>query len=382
MKFFYLDLHPPIMQASGRSYTRKAVNRWGTPRCFMEEDLYTARYGFFESDAIERKLFGPIDARGERAIDFFTDYEIRDGVHDAIHDLAAYMDAQVLRTPKGLDRIALLTRSRRQNGRLIMMQSLRQMHLTMWFECVWEVLTCDASRLPLLLTDTPVAFYNRASFPGALESKSPNEPPLGWVGTQTLFPLRRDRLLVLTHTAWARDPSYDARKDRPNARAFEQTMFNLQSIITGRSLSEIDVAKVNFILKTRARRFIAACREDDLYPERKLPSTHWSKIGAGEFLMPDPRDLSFTTGIAVGFKDRRSFFMDEYGRRHDAANVERQREREWRALQRRKAEYDARLGPKENPHWLRRMGHREKATESGEDVSDWLESKTGARPPE
>jgi len=60
-------------------------------------------------------------------------------------------------------------------------------------------------------------------------------------------------------------------------------------IQTGRQLNEVEVNQINFILKRRAERYIAAAKEQWLHPEDEIPSTHWRKLDDRYLLMPDPR---------------------------------------------------------------------------------------------
>jgi hypothetical protein len=358
-KFFFLNLRPTTMVSpSGHRYRQRALHRWGPPTCFYEDDLYTTRFGTVENDDIEKHLFGRIDGRGKEWIDHFCDYRVTANSNTALRSLIAFMDAQVLRTPRGLARIERAIGLRDHNATLLTMQRIRQIHTTMWAECVWEIIDCGDVRLDLIISDNPVTFYNRGLFPGARECAYPLEPDLALLGTQTLFPLRRDKLLVLTHTQFARDPSYNPKKERLNARVFGQTMFSLADIISGsRVLSREDVLKVNYIIKSRANRYIAASTEEGLYPERELATTHWSKLGDKEFLLPDPRDLEFSTGVIAGYDDGRpAWAMDEYGRplgNSDKAMEDKHRQREWAALRRRQLAWEKKYGPRHDapPHF-------------------------------
>src|SRR5271154_5740254 len=70
-KFFYLDLKPEIFRdAKGVRRTKTALRRWGPPLCFQETDLYTTRFGNWESTDIEKMFFGEIDDAGHRAVDY------------------------------------------------------------------------------------------------------------------------------------------------------------------------------------------------------------------------------------------------------------------------------------------------------------------------
>jgi hypothetical protein len=62
---------------------------------------------------------------------------------------------------------------------------------------------------------------------------------------------------------------------RANPQLFRSAMFYFPGIQTGRELVEIEVNQINFIIKKRAYRFVAAVEEEWLYPERHIPSDHW-----------------------------------------------------------------------------------------------------------
>jgi hypothetical protein len=52
-------------------------------------------------------------------------------------------------------------------------------------------------------------------------------------------------------------------------------------------MREDEVLQINYITKRRAYRYIAAAREEWLYPERFISSDHWKKLGGGYLLMPE-----------------------------------------------------------------------------------------------
>jgi hypothetical protein len=360
-KYFFLKLQPKVTKLpDGRSWTETARNQWGPPRCFYEDDLYTTRFGGALNDDIEKQLFGRIDGDGKAAIEHFADYRFDSQAERALHQLMDYMDAQVLRTPRGIARIRQMTKSSDHNLALMAMQQIRQVHQTMWLECVWEVVDCSGSGVDLLVSDNPVTFYNRAIFPGARQCAYPLEPDLSLVGTQTLFPLQKSKLLVLTHLQFARDPSYNPKVARINPRYFASTFFDLRSVITeSRKLDAEAVLKVNHIIKSRAHQFVAASTKEGLFPEKQLRTTHWSKLGEDEFLLPDPREIEFSTAILVGYGDGRpGWGQDEYGRPPSRNDMEDpSRGREWRALHRRREEWDKRYGALDHaPTHLRGFG--------------------------
>lgn len=298
----------------------------------MQDDLYTIKLGQWTSDAIERGFFGPIDHDGRGAVDFFIDYSYRDGAHEACQALADYMNAQRFRTPRGLDWLMMKIRTANQNIGLEAMRRLFRLNATMWFEGVWEIVRADKSPTKFLLTDNPVTFYNPKAFPLSPGCRYPDDVGLGHVGTRTLFPLSRDRLLVITHLQLVRDPWLNPLKPRVNARAFQAPRpLDLRAVQTRRELEEDEVTRINVILKKRATRFVAASGKDSLYPEDKTSTDHWSKLDDDWFLLPNPYKVPFTTGFSIGWNDGRSWASDEHGRTPDHPEYEdgKLRDREW-----------------------------------------------------
>jgi len=69
----------------------------------------------------------------------------------------------------------------------------------------------------------------------------------------------------------------------------------------------------------------------------------WNKLGSKYFLMPDPRKVSFTTGVFLGGKKGSTWKQDEYGRipnDHDKT-VKKNRDKEWRTFQAYKDSWNA-----------------------------------------
>jgi hypothetical protein len=92
-------------------------------------------------------------------------------------------------------------------------------------------------------------------------------------------------------------------------------MFYYPAIQIGRELSEVEVNQINFIIKKRAYRYIAAAEEEWLYPERHIPSEHWRKLDDRYLVMPDPRSVTVSEEIIVGYDHRPADIFDSYGRR-------------------------------------------------------------------
>jgi hypothetical protein len=332
-QFYYLDLSPEAMVSEGGArYQRRALLRWGPKRCFYQHDLYTVKLGNWATDEIEKRFFGPIDWRGQKAVEFFADYDsYRDGVHDSFNHLMSYMDAQRFRTPRGLDRLRASTDVRNHNLTLLAMQRAFQFHITMWTEGVWEIVRARQSPTKFIVTDEPVTFFNAKAFPGSRDCSYPSDVGLGEIGTRTLFPLGMDACLMITHVQLVRDPWANPRRSRVNARAYQQTMASLLDIQFGRELEEDEVIRINLILKRRATRYIAAAEEEWLSPESKASATLWSKLDDDWFLLPHLYKVPFSGGITIGYKGGGAWAMDEYGRRpfNPEYQDKRLHDREW-----------------------------------------------------
>lgn len=351
--FFYLDLRPDkIKSANGTIYERNSILKWGPSRCFYHDDLYTISFGNWSSDQIEKLFFGPIDSNGQKAAKFFSDYSFREGVHDAFNALIPYMDAQRLRTPRGLDWLKKTIDLNNHSLVLIALRKIFQIHATMWTEGIWEIVSADESETKFLLTDNPVTFYNSSAFPGSQNCLYPNDVDLSALGTRTIFPLDLNRCLIISHIQYLRNPWANPSKSRTNARAYSPTMINLLDIQARRQLEEQEVLKINYIMKQRATRYIAASEHDWLYPENKIRKTLWSKLDEDWFLFPHLYKVPFSGGIAVGYRDGTSWAMDEYGRarNHPDYQDKQLHNLEWKMHLKAKIEWALKRKGKSNAH--------------------------------
>jgi Protein of unknown function (DUF4238) len=321
-KFWYLDLVPDqVRDPRGILRKKTDLHRWGAVSCFKETDLYTVKYGRYESTGIERFFFGKVDEEGRKAVEFFARYQsFGDFQGDMnpesfLRSLLNYMSIQKFRTPKGLRYLASIAHATDKNRLLTEMQRLQNLHCAIWTECVWALVSADETQTKLILSDHPVTVYNREVFPDGVYARQHTDADFRTTGTHTYFPLSPTRVLILTNLSWARNPYGNARKVRPNPRLFRTTMFNFTAIQTSRQLEEIEVKQINYITKRRALRYVAAAQADWLYPERDLPTTHWRKLDDRYLFMPDPRELHLGGEIMIGYEDGRSAAFDEYGRR-------------------------------------------------------------------
>jgi hypothetical protein len=207
-RFFYLDLDPETrISPGGEKYYRRALLRWGPDRCFYADDLYTVQLGQWATDAVERAFFGPIGAHGRTAVEFITNYSMRDGAHEAFKSMMYFLSAQRFRTRRGLDYLSHVTNVRDQSVVLAFMARLFQANNTMWTEGVWEVARARQSRTKFIITDEPVTFYNPKVFPRSPAIPYPLDADLSEIGTRTLFPLSMDACLIISHLQLVRDPA-------------------------------------------------------------------------------------------------------------------------------------------------------------------------------
>jgi hypothetical protein len=126
--------------------------------------------------------------------------------------------------------------------------------------------------------------------------------------------LSLDKILILTNLSWVRNPYQSEISLRPNPYPLRSTIFKINDIQTLRHLNEQEVREINFIIKSRALKYISAAKEDWLYPEKYITKSNWYIYGNGYLLMPDPRPISLGGEIFWGNHDGVGGAMDEYGR--------------------------------------------------------------------
>lgn len=312
-KFYYLDKTPDTIVNKGHRYQRTDVLRWGPDRCFYQRDLYTARFGAAVSTEIEEAFFGPMDAAGLKAVEYFATFRHPSVEHRLFNHFLSYLSLQKLRTPKGLTVLADMVHSNDQNELLFRLQELHQMYCALWTECAWQIVDASQSPTKFIVSDHPVTAYNQACFPASKWCLEHRDPAIWWSGTHTLFPLSLDKLLILTNLSWVRNPYGNPMHARPNPELFRPAMLDVRAIQTERHLDEREVRVINHIIKQRALRYVAAAEKEWLYPERQIGQVRWDKLTERYFLMPDPRSMVFSTQIVVGYKSGPAQAYDEYG---------------------------------------------------------------------
>lgn len=311
-RLFHLNLDPDCNTLpDGRQVPRTALHQWGTKNCFVEYDLYTTHFGSIANDDIEKHLFGAIDDQGAKAVRAFAHGDPVE-VHESFKDFFEYMAAQKLRTPKGLDWIRSCYAQLDQINLMVEMQALRMMRCTMWAEGVREVVSAADSDVKFIVTDHPVTVYNPQIAPTAPDCAYPMDPMVASLGTQTVFALDANTCLIITHLEYAEEPDrQDLKRLRTNSRHLGMGMMRTDAFIRDRRLSRDEVITINHLLKSRAKRSIAAAHKDWLYPERYF-SGSWAQIA--HVLLPKDDLWLFGGEIYAGYKDGRSGYWDEHGR--------------------------------------------------------------------
>ncbi|MGA7809885.1 hypothetical protein, partial [Bradyrhizobium sp.] len=109
-----------------------------------------------------------------------------------------------------------------------------------------------------------------------------------------------------------------------------------------------EVLQINLITKRRAYRYIAAAKEEWLYPERTVSTDHWKKFGEGYLLMPEPRLVHMGGEVIVGYRGGGGQSFSPYGHTRGQAGFkdEKREKRETDGLRRFQAEWAVKHGPK------------------------------------
>ncbi|TBD83253.1 DUF4238 domain-containing protein [Rhizobium ruizarguesonis] len=309
----YLDLHPEVtVLPEGRSFTAKHRFTSAPAQCFYTTDLYTTFFGDEINDEIEKRLFGPIDEWGSRAVRAFMG---TDGAERARHfqQFFSYLDAQKFRTPKGLDWLRRHYPALNQNELMREMQGIRMMNATIWTEGVREIVSAETAGIKFIVTDHPVTVYNYALPPEHDLCRYPNDPGIALNASQTIYPLSQNLCLILTNLEYAEDPDGVSPTDkRTFARNYRPSMVRTDAFIRSRQFNDVEVARVNFILKSRARRYIAAAREEWLYPET-VARDIWADLRST--LLP-PRGSRWLSGgeMYARLESGEVYYQDQFGR--------------------------------------------------------------------
>lgn len=348
-RFYYLNLNPQkYLDSKGISHTENAIKWQGSKKSFCEKDLYTRRFETIASTEIEKTFFGNIDTKGRDAVAYFEKYNYPpEDWKDHFESIMIYMSMQKLRTPKGLDWLKNKSGTSDNNKVLQRMVQLRGIHCAIWTECVWLIADASNSDTKFIISDHPVTVYNRKCAPWSDFCRESNDPDILLQATHTIFPLSIDKILILTNLSWVRNPYQSETKLRPNPNLYRSAIFKFTDIQVQRYLTEQEVCEINYIIKKRAYKYIAAAKEEWLYPEKKIPNQKWDSFGNGYLLMPDPRPVTIGGEIMWGGGSGGYGSMDEYGRipGDPDYNKETNAGSEWNTLHWFQAEFAKMVGP-------------------------------------
>ena len=312
-KLHYLNLAPDkIHLPNGDTKHHKALFQSYPSQCFYQTDLYSTFFSAHVNDEIERNLFGNIDARGAPAIQAFLGEDISKW-HKHFEDLFLYLDAQKLRTPKGLDWLRSKYPKLDQNALMMEMQGVRTINCTIWSESVREIVSARDATVKFILTDHPVTIYNHACPPDHELCSYPLDPSIALKGSQTLFPLDQEQCLILTNLEYAQAPrSTNPLERRTFARQVRQSFVRTDKFIKERTLGDDEVIAINHVLKSRVKRFIAAGSKDWLWPEKSFGGD-WQDIK--EILQPPEGELwQYGGETFIGYEDGSVHYQDAFGR--------------------------------------------------------------------
>jgi len=314
--YYCLNLFPEQIKTPKGVIKKGELLIKGVDKLFYEIDLNTTKFFDIENDDIEKYLFGDIDAKGTLAIDAMASSDWIKKIHDHILNYYEYMDAQRLRTPKGLAWVKKTLQAKDHNDVLLKMQIIRKMHCTMWLEASMEIVSAKNSPIKFIVSDNPVTLYNSSFYPESKECIFPFDPEIKLKGTRTIFPLDMNHCAILTNLEYARNP-IKAKEARTNPRYFDTTIINYNDIIRDRCLDKQQVLAINYILKKRAHRYIAAAEKDWLYPELYLSRKDWK--GLDKVFISETKNFNLMgTGgeIFVGGKNGKLIAtQDEFGRK-------------------------------------------------------------------
>lgn len=309
----FVDMTPERrILPDGRVITQNgAWNDTPTSKAFVQEDLYSTFFGTSVNDEVERRLFGDIDGRGSQAVRAFSGTDVREW-HKHFQTFFEYLDIQKIRTPKGLDWLKAQYPKLSQNELMYEMQGIRMMHCTIWVGGVREIVSAENSDVKFIFSDHPVTIYNHAVPPTHAMGAYPLDPGIALRASQTIFPLNRDLCLILSNLEYAKDPNTSPLEKRTFARNYRQSLTRIDAFIRTRKLTAEEVTQVNFVLKSRARRYIGGGRKEWLYPEKSV-SQPWGDLRK-TFLPPENGLFRFGGEMFAKYESGHVHYQDEFGR--------------------------------------------------------------------
>lgn len=294
----------------------KKIHNYGPKKFFFEEDLYTTRSIFsgVQNDEIERYLFGKIDEMGRAAIEALMSEDWMSEIYGKYGDIFEYMDAQILRTPRGIEWIKKFSGVDTQMELMLYLQAVRKAHCTTWIETAKEIVSAEKSQVKFIVSDNPITLYNPKYHPnkGWHQYEYSDSIPIFHKGTRTLFPIDMNHCLILYNPEYTQNPSVIvSTENRTNARLFDSVIGKIDDIERRRFLTDEEVLRINYLLKNNAEKYIAAAEEEWLFPERYI-NPSW--LSYNKFLLP--KYPKYPGEIFMFDKDGKlSYTQDGFGRK-------------------------------------------------------------------
>lgn len=313
-KLHVLDLTPPTkILEDGRIIRLNEYRKLGPTSNLFKKDLYSIFFKEYVNDDIETKLFGKIDDMGSNAVKSFIENDTLKW-QENLFNLFEYINAQKIRTIKGLDWIKSHYPNLEQIDLMNEMIELRSINCTLWGECVKEIVSADKSEIKFITSDHPVTIFNYNCPPDNKYCIYPHDPAISFCGTQIIFPLDKNNCLILTHFEFANTPNkINPIKNRINAKNNRQSLIKTDNIIKNRTLKEKEVNAINYVIKKRAKQYICAAKKELLFPENIDANLKWEKIK--DILLPSRHKIGMFGGkVFAGYDDGRTYYQDEYGR--------------------------------------------------------------------
>ena len=182
-------------------------------------------------------------------------------------------------------------------------------------EGFWEIVGANGSAHKFVYSDEPVTLYNCDHYPNSQMCQFPYDPHIFERGTRVIFPLESNLCLIVSHFEHANDPKRSsARQHRRNARAYDKTTLTYLDVHRTRELSTLQVATINYLIKKRAVRYVAAGSADYLFPETIVGELRWSEIDATLHYDGFARKLASGETI-LKYTDESIEFSNEFGER-------------------------------------------------------------------
>jgi hypothetical protein len=341
---FYLDLIPDMFStADSRRITDRALKIKGPSKCFSEDDLYTRWFGDERNTQVEDSFFGRIDRNAIKSVRYFENFDHTAIDYEAYQNMMPYLGSQRIRTPRGLSWLSNVLGISDKSELMRAMVFTRDHYSAVWSEGIWQIADANESDTKFIISDNPITVYNKEiGTHNRTWDRDKSDPDPNLMGSHTIFPLSMNKVLILTHPGWAKNPFQNGMVRRPNINPYRPTVFNYTQIQVDRHLSEDEVRQFNFILKNKAQRYIAAYKKEWLYPERHVNPNGWKDFGDGLLMLPDPRSLNVGGNVFVGFNDGSSYAQDQWGRPPDDS---RPNDVEWNTLHKIQGIFAHKFGP-------------------------------------